>query len=266
MFVLSKIRIKFTRGEEVKYVSHLDILKVFERAARRAKLPLAYSKGFNPHPQIIFGLPLSVGVTSEAEFADFEIDGAVSPEEFNDSLNKELPKGIICLDAANLYTKKNIMVSISAASYKVLFLCSENLKSVQDAVGALKKKKMVIVKKFTKKGERDFDIRPLIYKLDVFQFSYEADGCTNPNLVKYVENNIDDFIHNTDFHREDLYCLDMLVGAGNVSNLKPSLLMTALSETEGLYLRQVKIHRTGLFLGDTLRLLDPMSESVLENI
>ena len=68
-----RLRVKFTRGEEVKYISHLDMLKVFERALRRANIPIAYNKGFNPRPQIVFGLPLSVGVTSESEYADLEI-------------------------------------------------------------------------------------------------------------------------------------------------------------------------------------------------
>lgn len=264
VYVLSKIRIKFIRGEEVKYVSHLDIMKVFERAARRARLPLAYSKGFNPHPQIIFGLPLSVGVTSEAEFADFEIDGEIQIEKFKTSLNGELPGGFTVLNAAGLYTKDNIMVSISTASYKVLFLCSASLENVQGSVESLKNKQTVTVKKFSKKGMRDFDIRPLIYKLDVYKYNYEAVGCDNSWLAEYIENNIDDYIYNTGFHREDLYCLDMQVSAGNVSNLNPSLVMTALSETCGLLLRQVKIHRTGLFLGDTSGLIEPMSESVLK--
>src|SRR5690242_15350351 len=73
VMTLANIRTKFRRSDEVKFISHLDLMKVFERAIRRARLPIAYSQGFNPHPGMVFGLPLSVGVTSDAEYGDFEI-------------------------------------------------------------------------------------------------------------------------------------------------------------------------------------------------
>jgi radical SAM-linked protein len=66
VFALYSIRVKFERSQEVKFISHLDMMKAFERALRRAGLPIGYSKGFNPHPLMVFGLPLSVGMTSQA--------------------------------------------------------------------------------------------------------------------------------------------------------------------------------------------------------
>ena len=67
------VRIKYAKGESVKYVSHLDTLKTFTRAARRADLPLKYSQGFNPHPHMVFGLPSSVGMMSVCECSDSDI-------------------------------------------------------------------------------------------------------------------------------------------------------------------------------------------------
>lgn len=71
--MLSRIRIKYIKGEQVKYISHLDILRTLNRVLKRAELPVAYSQGYNPHPLVSFGLPLSVGVTSEAEYADIDL-------------------------------------------------------------------------------------------------------------------------------------------------------------------------------------------------
>ena len=118
VFALSDLRIKFIRGEEVKFISHLDLMKVFERASRRANIPIAYSQGFNPHAHLIFGLPLSVGVTSQAEYADIELTEILEPESFVTRLNKELPKGLIIIEAKARQSKVNIMASIGAANMK----------------------------------------------------------------------------------------------------------------------------------------------------
>ena len=114
---MGKIRFKFIRGEQVKYISHLDLMRTFERAIRRANIPVRYSQGFNPHPSIVFGLPLSVGVTSEAEYADVEIDGELAPPVFLQQLNSQLPEGLKVTDAKESGAKSNIMASVAFASY-----------------------------------------------------------------------------------------------------------------------------------------------------
>ena len=106
---MSSVRVKFFRGEEVKFISHLDLMKMYERALRRSGVPIAYSQGFNPHPQMVFGLPLSVGVTSESEYADFELEGNMDPGEFMQRLNGSLPEGIRIVDAAVKKAGSNIM-------------------------------------------------------------------------------------------------------------------------------------------------------------
>ena len=64
---MHRLRLKFSRGEKLKYLSHLDLMRLWERALRRAGLPAAYSEGFSPHPRISLASPLAVGVTSRAE-------------------------------------------------------------------------------------------------------------------------------------------------------------------------------------------------------
>ncbi|PIW40369.1 MAG: hypothetical protein COW22_02130, partial [Chloroflexi bacterium CG15_BIG_FIL_POST_REV_8_21_14_020_46_15] len=67
---MQRLRVRFGRGEEVKFIAHLDIVRFWERAFRRAEIPLAYSQGFTPHPRISLAAPLPVGVTSEFELMD----------------------------------------------------------------------------------------------------------------------------------------------------------------------------------------------------
>lgn len=96
---MQKIQIKYTKGEEVKFISHRDLMRVFQRAIRRAELPMYYSQGFNPHMKISWGQALKVGATSAGELATLQIDGWIKPQEVMDKLNQTLPKGIAILEA-----------------------------------------------------------------------------------------------------------------------------------------------------------------------
>lgn len=86
---VQRLRIEFTKGERVRYISHLDVLRHWERAIRRAGLPLAYSKGFTPHPKITFAAPLPLGFAAEAEVMDILLDVRRSLGEVEDALATE---------------------------------------------------------------------------------------------------------------------------------------------------------------------------------
>lgn len=88
------IKITYTKGEEVKFISHLDLIRIFERAIRRANLPIAYSQGFNPRMKISYGQALKVGQTSGSEEAKLTFEKELSPEEVASRLNAVLPKGV----------------------------------------------------------------------------------------------------------------------------------------------------------------------------
>lgn len=77
-----RFRVWFRKGERVRYISHLDVLRSWERSLRRAELPLAYSQGFTPHPKLAFASPLPMGFTSEAEVMDVTLDDRVEPDDF----------------------------------------------------------------------------------------------------------------------------------------------------------------------------------------
>lgn len=89
-----KYRAQLTKGDEIRYISHLDYAGVMERAIRRAKLPAAYTEGFNPHLKMSFASPLSLGVTSDAEYMDFELTKPLCQPEIFDKLSGALPPGI----------------------------------------------------------------------------------------------------------------------------------------------------------------------------
>jgi radical SAM-linked protein len=96
---MKKIKIKYTKGEEVKYISHRDLMRVFQRALRRSEIPMVYSQGFNPHMRISWGQALKVGQSSDNEYAVIQVEGHVKHREVMDKLNQTLPPGIEILDA-----------------------------------------------------------------------------------------------------------------------------------------------------------------------
>ncbi len=266
---MSIIRVKFVRGEEVKYISHLDLMKLFERALRRSKLPIAYSQGFNPHPQMVFGLPLSVGITSQAEYADFELSEEMDPEEFKNSLSLSLPEGIRIIASKEKVRKDNIMASISGASYKILLSSDTRLeiRGIQEKMNKLLSRPDIIVNKETKKGIKEIDIKPMIYKIEVSNLEDESnDADTDINarkwLVDYVEG-LSKSIPKPSYNTDNIFCVSALLSAGSAANLKPELLIGAINETLGEPMKVVKIHRTGLYVGDRGDFRDPLDTEVL---
>jgi len=87
-------RILYSREEELKFLSHLDMMRLWERALRRAGIPLEYSQGFSPHPRISIAAPLPVGVTSEAELMDSFLRRPVPPDTGREAIMRQLPPGI----------------------------------------------------------------------------------------------------------------------------------------------------------------------------
>ena len=84
-----RFRVWFRKGERVRYISHLDVLRAWERSLRRAELPLSYSQGFTPHPKLAFASPLPLGFVSEAELMDVTLDERVEPDEFVRRLSEQ---------------------------------------------------------------------------------------------------------------------------------------------------------------------------------
>lgn len=247
---MSHIRIKFTRGRDVKYISHLDLMKVFERAIRRSGIPITYSQGFNPHPQMVFGLPLAVGVTSEAEYADMEFTEDVDPDVLIERLNRELPAGLRLLQAAERKTRDNIMASVALASYLIIGKASSEVEpqALEKAVADLLGKQEIPMRKEGKKGVREVDIRPMIHTLTSFA---GVEGV--PDAALLLE----------EYDGAKLFCLSALLGAGSASNLKPDLLFSAFSGLLDSEAVMLGAHRTGLFVEKNGVRLDPLDEAAV---
>jgi hypothetical protein len=101
----TRIRIKFTKTGRVRFLSHLDLMTLFQRAVARAAVPVAFSQGFNPHQKISFGPALSVGMESEAEYLDMETDPFIDLLRITKGLNNTLPEGIRILESRIIPSK-----------------------------------------------------------------------------------------------------------------------------------------------------------------
>jgi len=219
VYVLNRLRARFSRGESVKYISHLDTLRTFERAIRRAELPIAHSQGFNPRPQMSFGLPLSVGVTSASEFVDLDMNERINPEEFKNRMNDNIPEGFRIIEASYIDSKESLMASIGAASYEVwLGLKGQDNKEIlQNKIKDFLKKDSIEIEKESKGKVKIVDIRPDIFELEFLDCNVEK------------------------------VCFLMTLSAGSVSNLKPELVIKAFNVENRSEFDIEKIHRTALY-------------------
>jgi radical SAM-linked protein len=117
----SQHRLRFVKTDPVRFISHLDVVRLFDRALRRAGIAVAYSTGYSRHPKLSFGPPLPVGMIGWDEFFDVEL-AEERPAEFVDLLNAQLPEGIRILDAVPIVNKvQSLMSLIDHADYRVSF-------------------------------------------------------------------------------------------------------------------------------------------------
>lgn len=272
------IRVKFIRGEEVKFISHLDLMRAFERAIRRSGLPIAYSQGFNPHQQMVFGLPLSVGVTSEAEYGDFELTEKLEPLDFMERLNSQLPKGLLITKAESRSINENIMASISASAYEILIYVENFLdgEAFKNSVDSMLSQTEVSVIKEGKSGSKRVNIRPMIQTLDVKSIApdelmaegknTEGKGDLSPWMENYVKKLVSTEEYDAYYRAGSLFCISSLLNAGSKSNLKPELLVAAISEALGAKTRTIKIHRKELYVDFDGELCSPLDSRVLSGI
>ena len=164
----------FQKNKEISYTSHLDVQRTLQRAFRRADLPLAYSKGFNPHPKLSFATALATGYTSDGEWFEVELDRPIEPESFIDRVNPVLPDGMRVVKAFEADDSIDTLSKlIRAAHYEltVHFDAPVSGQQVSDAVRAIMGNDPVIVEKKTKSGIKPTDIRPDILEASVKEVS-----------------------------------------------------------------------------------------------
>lgn len=160
---MSSYILKYARDERVKYISHLDFVRLFHRAVRRAGIPFMFSQGFNPHPVMTVAQPLSVGVTSDCEYMKAGFDCDIDETELCGKLNGALPPGYEIKAAKKVSGKEIDLTKIDRAKYTVE---TEYTGEINDAAVCrfLQSKELIVLKK-TKSGEKESDIRPHIFDM-----------------------------------------------------------------------------------------------------
>ncbi len=165
-----RIRGQFTKVGNVKFVGHLDTVRMFQRAIKMAQIPIAYSEGFNPHSKVYFALPLSVGVSSTGEYIEIRTTEDISPAEVQTRLNNVLPNGIKFNSCFQIeQSMPTLMSQVDGADYFVKIECNNprEYKSLVDTT--LAKDEIIISKRNKKKKWNDVDIKPLIIDYKVLE-------------------------------------------------------------------------------------------------
>ena len=214
---MSKYILKYTRDERVKYISHLDFIRMFHRTVRRSGVNFLFSEGFNPHPVMTVAMPLSVGVTSGGEYMKVGFTDEFSPAKIKEKINSSFPPGFEITEIHKLQGKEIDLTKIRFADYTVMAELAEGA-SVCDGKELIDRESVVVMKK-SKSGEKPSDIRPHIKMLSLAS----VDG----NVATYK----------------------MRLSCSNDYNLKPETVISAMENLcDGFKTEFLCIHRDGLIL------------------
>lgn len=237
-----KIRVKFKKWGCMKFIGHLDMMRYFQKAVRRADIDIRYSEGYSAHQIMSFAAPLGVGITSDGEYFDIDVNTTESTEKSIQALNAQMVDGVEVTGYVLLPDDaKKAMSLVAAADYVLSFKEGyESPYTIAEWKEAIDKHffdapSFVVMKK-TKKSEREVDIKPLVYKLTV------------------MENN----------KKPEFF---MQVSTGSIDNIKPEFVLQAIYEKCDLDYNPlaIQIHRQEVYArkddGTLICLLD-MGEEI----
>ena len=160
--IQQRLRITFAKGEEIRYISHLDLMRLWERTLRRARTPLAYSHGFNPRPKMAVAAPLPVGFTSRGEVMDVVLERRFSPYNFARGLARHLPPGLELLSVEEVYPKlPSLQSQVRSAEYRVTVCWDWSLEEMEGKLHELLSAGQLL----RQRRGKDYDLRPLIEDL-----------------------------------------------------------------------------------------------------
>ncbi len=206
-----KIRVRFSKQGQMKFIGHLDMVRYFQKVMRRGEIDVAYSEGFSPHQKMSFAAPLSVGVLSKGEYFDMEVNSTLSTKEAMDRINEQNVEGVTVLSYKLLPDNaKNAMAVMSAADYFVY----TDIFTDDDITGFINQNSINVIKK-TKKSEKEVDIKPLIYSIkkeDNGIFIKLAQGSAQNLKPELVVTALENFTQKSDtsyiYERLDMYCTE----------------------------------------------------------
>jgi len=166
---MPRYRMLYTKEGPARYISHLDLLRAFDRASRRAGLPMAFTQGFNPHPKIAFAAPLGVGTAGEAEFADLELTGDVPAESVASVLSGAMPEGLRLIEVRPVPDQfPALMALVERATYRAEAKLNRpvSTEEMDSAIAAFLSMPEILVQRKNKAGEKKkVDIRPGIFAM-----------------------------------------------------------------------------------------------------
>lgn len=213
-----RARVKYSKNEDVKYVGHLDAMRTFIRCIKRTCIPIKYSKGFNPRVQISFALPLGVGVTSESEYFDLEVESKMNEAMFVAELNSTLPLGFRALEVTYIddIDKRSLMSLVKEAIYEIEIQNDGDINKLKE----LFSKEEILIEKETKdKKVKTINLKNYILDIDI-----------KPA-------------------KEDKKLITVHGKAGSVDNLNPMYIIEAIEKNIGV-LKDYNIHRKELILAE----------------
>jgi radical SAM-linked protein len=187
---MAKIQYQFKRTTPLRFLSHLDQQRLFQRAFRRADIPVEYSQGFNPHPKMSFALAMSVGLTSDSEYGEVIVSKDFDMMEFVERMNRVLPDGLEILRAWSCPDGTDSLSSLldkSAYRIKIRLVPDTDIAAVNNAIAALLNLEVVNLQKRNKKGKFvEKNIRPFIESIQVKETN-ETDTVDIVMLLNYIE-------------------------------------------------------------------------------
>ena len=161
---VQRLRIRYAKRGRMRFTSHRDFSRAFERALVRARVPMAYSSGYNPHPRISYAGAAPTGSASEAEYLEIGLAEAVVPEQLAEALDASLPDGLDVLEVVPS-AGEALADRLEGSVWRLTL--AEEPGAVRDAVTAFLGRDEVVVQRMTKKGMRSFDARAAVVRLAV---------------------------------------------------------------------------------------------------
>lgn len=176
---MQRIRIRYAKRGPLRFTSHRDFARAFERAVRRAQVPIAYSQGFSPHPKISYASAAPTGVASEAEYLEIGLQAAVDPDQVRVALDAALSPGLDVLAAVEAEAGSSLADQIDASLWRIE-LPEVSPARLADAVSAFVASDEVLVERLTKQGRRRFDARAAVFSIGSAEPDERPDGVFEP--------------------------------------------------------------------------------------
>ena len=215
---VQKLRLRYTKRGRLRFTSHRDIARAFERALRRAQVPMAYSAGFSPHPKISWVGAAPTGVASEAEYVEISVAERVDLTRLQAALDESLPAGIDVVDVVEGPPGTSLADRVEASAWRVR-LPGLPLEDLQRAVQAFLATDALVVQRLMKDGVRELDARAAV----VSMVASEDDGTVPCATLSMVVR------HVTPAVRPD----DVLSGLRSVADLVPPVPPEATRYAQG---------------------------------